>query len=337
MEGKPFLREFEPDLKEKLHKCEDFLQLSVTLNVLTEREHTHYSTEEAVRSDLQALPYDVPDRVTVKIQTLPEWARRALDWIIHAQRPMEITELAAAIALVEDEKLIKLDKSKLLLDISANMKQVFDYLVKVENNEVHWSHEQVKYNFRHVIPEGQRKITDRTQSGRTTQHLDHWCIARILPKYLSSEHFIGPMKQAFKQDAWEKPRGPIFDMMAYAVYFWPAHYRKAKEQGSYAEALFKHLKNSNLIQVWWELHSRFGCMNLPPDICAKDPLSLAAYLGLANVVDVCLEVEKPKGVTVAARGTAIALASWVGHLDIVTKLFDNAFDKETSKDAHYLT
>lgn len=40
MEGKPFLLDFEPDLKEKLYKCENFLQLSVTLNVLTERKHT---------------------------------------------------------------------------------------------------------------------------------------------------------------------------------------------------------------------------------------------------------------------------------------------------------
>lgn len=45
---------------------------------------------------------------------------------------MEINELAAAIALVEDEKSVKLDKAKLLLDLSANIKQVFDSLVKVK-------------------------------------------------------------------------------------------------------------------------------------------------------------------------------------------------------------
>ena len=52
MEEKPFLLDFEPDLKEKWYKCENFLQLSVTLNVLTERKHTPSSTQEAVRSEL---------------------------------------------------------------------------------------------------------------------------------------------------------------------------------------------------------------------------------------------------------------------------------------------
>ena len=31
------------------------------------------------------------------------------------------------------------------------------------------------------------------------------------------------------------------------------------------------------------------------------------------------------------------MASWAGHLDIVTKLFDDGFDKETANDARYLT
>lgn len=132
MEEKPFLLDFEPDLQEKLYKCENFLQLSVTLNVLTERKQTYFSTQEAIRSELQALPYDIPDRGTNKIQTLPEWARKALDWIIYAQRPNEINELAAAIARVEYEKSIKLDRAKLLLDLSANKKQVLDSLVKVK-------------------------------------------------------------------------------------------------------------------------------------------------------------------------------------------------------------
>lgn len=341
MEEKPFLLEFESDLKEKLYKCEDFLQLSVTFNVLTERKHTHFSTQQAVRSELQALPYEIPDWVTVKIQTLPEWANKALGWTLNAQRPLKINELAAALALVEDEKSIKLDEAKLLLDLSANIKQIFQFLVKVESNEVRWSHEQVKDYFGHVVTRGHRQNTDRTQSERSardeTQCLDHWSVTRILLKYLSSEDFIGPVKQALRQDKWEKPRGPMFDMMAYAVSFWPAHYRKAKEQGSYAEAVFEYLKNSDLILVLWQLYSRLGCINLPPGLCAMDPLSLAAYLGLADVVDVCLKMEMPKGVAVAARGTAIALASWVGHLDIVTKLFDDAFDKETSKDVQYLT
>ena len=78
-------------------------------------------------------------------------------------------------------------------------------------------------------------------------------------------------------------------------------------------------------------------MDVAPDICVTNPLSLAAYLNFADVVNVCLEVEILKGGAFAVRGNAIALASWAGHLDIVTKLFDDGFDKETANDTRYLT
>ena len=339
MEKKPFLLEFEPDLKEKLYKCENFLQLSVTSNELMDR--ARFSNQEAVRSVLQVLPYGVSDRVTLKVQRLPGWASKALGWILHAQRPMEIKELAAAIALVEEEESLRFHKDKLPLNLSADMKHAFDPLVKVENNEVYWSHEQFKHCLSSATADEKRQLTDRTQSERLaqngTRHLDHWSITRILLKYLSSKEFIDPMKEALKQEPWMIPQGPMFDLMAYAVHFWPAHYRKAKEQGWYSEVIIEYLKNGNLVRIWWELKSRLRSVDLPSDICISDPLLLAAHLGFADVVEVCLKAEMPKGVAVATKGTAIVLASWGGHLDIVTKLFDNGFDKETANDAHYLT
>ena len=272
---------------------------------------------------------------------MPGWASKALGWILHAQRPMEINELAAEIALVEKEKSLELVKDKLPLDLSADMKHAFDPLVQMENNEVDWSHKQFKKGFSSALADEKRQFTHRTQSESLaqngTQHLDHWSITRILLKYLFSEAFISPMEQALKADAWSIPQGPMFDLMAYAVHFWPAHYRKAKEQGSYAEVVFEYLRNGNLIRIWWELKSRLRATDLPPHICVTDPLFLAAHLGFADVTEVCLEAEMPKGVAVAARGSAIALASWAGHLNIATKLFDDGFDKETANDARYLT
>ena len=84
MEEWPFLLEFEHDLKEKLYKCENFVQLSVTLDVLMERKNTHFSTQKAVRSELQALPYDVSNQIKIKAQQFPLWASKALGWILHA-------------------------------------------------------------------------------------------------------------------------------------------------------------------------------------------------------------------------------------------------------------
>ena len=190
IEEKPFLLHTGPSLKEKLYECENFLQLSVTLDVLMERKRTHLSSPEAVQSELQALPYGISNQVTSKAQNLPGWAKKALGWIIHAQRPVAIDELTAAIALIEDENTIKLDKSELLLDLSTDMQRIFDPLVKVENNQVFWKHECIN----RVIAGEQGCITDQHEvedtAQRQTQHLDHWRITCILLKYLCSEDFI---------------------------------------------------------------------------------------------------------------------------------------------------
>ena len=121
----------------------------------------------------------------------------------------------------------------------------------------------------------------------------------------------------------------MFNIMAYeyAVQFWPSHYRKAKEQGSHAEAMFGFLKNRNLTRAWWELSSRLGSTDLPPDMCVMDPLYLAAHLGFSDVVDFCLEAELPEGVAFATRGTTIALAK-LSEKDI--SIIDYLDDKQRS-------
>ena len=346
IEEKPFLLEFRRDLEQKLHRCDSFQQLSVTLDILTEHKQTLFSSRKAIRSSFEALPYDISNEAALKVQRLPEWAGKALDWIFHTQRPMEIKELTALIALVEDEKSTKLDKDRLLFDPSAHVKQVFGPLLKVRDNEVYWSHEQTKKCYNKAIAHN-RQVTDPTETEGLVQdgaqYWDHWSITRFLLKYLCSEEFVIPMKRALDADTWIQPQGPLFDMMAYAVQFWPAHYRKAiehkaKEQGSYhAEAMLEFLRNEDLIRLWWRLKFRLNRIDFPSSACVKYPLLLAAHLGFADVVDVCLEPNMPENDFYTIRGNAIAIASWMGHLEIVTKLFDENFDREMGDDTHYLT
>ena len=132
------------------------------------------------------------------------------------------------------------------------------------------------------------------------------------------------------EDTWIQPQGP-------------SHYRKAtehkaSEQRSHcAETILEYLKTEDLIRVWWTLKFRFSRIDFPSSACVKWPLLLAAQLGSADVVDVCLKAQMAEGDTFTIRGTAIALASWMGHLEIVTKLSDEDFDREMADDTHYLT
>ena len=254
---------------------------------------------------------------------------------------MGIDELAAVIVLVEGENALSFDRDELRFDIAADMRQALNPFLKVENNELCWRHEHIRQSFNQVIAaeQEQRKyqIEAEDPAQSRTPHLNHWRITCILLKYLGSDFFINPIEQALKEDTWIKPQGEMFAIMNYAVQFWPAHYRKAKEQASHAEALFGFLENKRLIRVWWELKSRFGSSDTPPDSFELHPLLIATYLGFSDVVDLCLEVKIPEAAWFATRGPAIVLASWAGHLDIITKVFEDKTDKETSDDARYLT
>ena len=85
MEEKPLLRDFKSDLKERLYKCEDFGQLSVTLDSFTERKHEQLSTREEIWSELQTLPYDVLGQVTIKTKgQMVRWGNH-FRWMLHAQ------------------------------------------------------------------------------------------------------------------------------------------------------------------------------------------------------------------------------------------------------------
>ena len=55
----------------------------MTLDVLTEHKQILFFSQKVIRSDLEALPYDISNEITLKVQNLPEWAGKALDWIFH--------------------------------------------------------------------------------------------------------------------------------------------------------------------------------------------------------------------------------------------------------------
>ena len=258
---------------------------------------------------------------------------------------MEIKELTVVIAFVEDEKSIELDKDMLRLNPSADVKQVFGPLLKVRDNEVFWSHELIKNYYNEAIAH-KRHINDPSKTESPVQHrsqyLDHWSITRFLLKYLYSEDFVIPVKRALDKDPWIQPQGPFFEIMAYAVQFWPAHYRIAKEHKDqvqrtyYAQAILGFLKNEDLTWVWWRVNSRLGRIDIPSSACVKWPLLFAAHFGFADVVEICLEANMPEN-NFTIRSYAIEYASWMGHLEIVKELVDEEFDCEMANDTYYLT
>lgn len=288
------------------------------------------------------LRQDIQDSLEAcpQLQRNFEQYEKTLRWMLHAQRPMAINELSTIEALVEDENTLGLDTDRLLRDLSPYLRDAFHPLIKEENNEVYWSHEQVKTCFNRVLAD-ERQFRDRNRLKNPihdgTDCLDHWYATSTLLKYLCSEDLKKPGETSLQRRHVDPTSRSVVRLdgicgALLASALPESHRARVVRRGN-----ARLSEGRDFIQVWWGLKSRLGGMDVAPDICVTNPLSLAAYLGFADVVNVCLEVELLKGGGFAVRGNAIALASWAGHLDIVTKLFDDGFDKETANDTRYLT
>lgn len=331
IEERPYLSEFVAEIEHALDKCESLTQLSLNVHVLKDNPHKFLSNRRSINSMVQMLPYKVPDLVFETFQTLPEWGRKALGWILHAQRPMNVHELAIAIALIDHKEAIKLDEDDRLLDLRTELYSAFGPLVKFENNQARFCHEQVRYCFQQAVKDEQEP--KKHDANKETQSQDgkkqkiplvsDWDITRILLKYLRSDQVLAPTRKALREEYWERPRGPIFDLMGYAVQFWPEHYRKARQHGSHAKEMLDLLQHRDLVEVWFELNSRFGKTFAPANMCVMDPFCLGALLGFVDLVEFYLTQKTSKGIILEQHSLALHLASWAGHLGVVTTFLDN--------------
>ena len=152
IEHSPYPQEFRKEIEDRLDNCESHHQLFLNVHVLKEDSQGLLSNRKSICSEVQKLPYAVSDLVSSTFQILPEWARKALAWMLHVQRPMKLNELAVAIALIEKkEKSINLDEDDILLHLPRNLKSAFGPLVKVEKAEAHFIHGEVKHCFQQVV------------------------------------------------------------------------------------------------------------------------------------------------------------------------------------------
>ena len=357
-------------LEERLHNCMDLVRLSVTIELFgqgirggimptkvclvdTEPEgqpkvpSTHESvsrmegstsrpqgeppyTSNYLRAEIDLLPYDMSSLVAARFESLPGWAMRALSWILYAQRPMKIRELAVVLALVEHEEGIRLEEDVQSFDLAGDLRRAFGPLLEVHGDDVSLRHEQVAHCFRQIIRQDRNNVLDsRLKHPIITEGklLNHWSITRILLKYLVSSEFQEGARSALREDQWGWPQEPMFEIADYAILFWPAHYRRATEQDSHAEELLEIMPSGDAFGVWQQIYCQIGGKGLAPKFCGGDPLFFAAQMGFADVAHFCLATRP-----VEDRAKAISRAGWAGHSDIVkTLLHSDDMQKAPSK------
>ena len=163
-----------------------------------------------------------------------------------------------------------------------------------------------------------RGVQSDSSASTRLQCLSHWDITRMLLKYLVSEEFQKQAKQVLSDGRWVTPQQPFFEIAEYAVLFWPAHYREARKEASHAMELLQLLPAGDSFGMWHQIYCQLGGKYLRQEVRTWDPLFLAAQLGLTDVVDACL-TDRP----IQDKTEAVSYASWSGHLEIVKRLVES--------------
>lgn len=296
------------------------LDFPSTVRILPDPHHSSYSLI-SLSSELELLPYNISSLVVNTFNSLPEWAIGALSWILRAQRPISPGELAFALSLVEHQDTTYFDEARLSLDISKALKHEFGPLVVIDDDGVSLHHEQVKDAFLDIVDfRGTSEPRDNSTSLPTKRAgiLSHWDITRILLKFLASKGFTRETKNAIRHDYLFQSRNPIVSFAAYAILFWPEHFRHGKEQGSHAKQLLSLLPRDDALEEWQGLYCNLGGNLLRPHFRTKDPLLLASEFGFSDVVEACLPGREVEHIL-----QAVLCAICGGNLDIVESLLQN--------------
>ncbi|KAL7807573.1 ankyrin repeat-containing domain protein [Trichoderma aethiopicum] len=316
--SRPYLSGLKTQLSVALENCSHTVEMLLLIRSL---ETSCASSDPRTLRSLELLISDyrpsASDIVLSVFQNLSNWGRKALGWIMHAKRPLTLDELEIAVAITDKVATFSstFDLKDLPIDLATDIHSQFGPLVMLGEGEVIFRDRTVKALFMQLIDTERdaEPVPEKEASSKIPNDAE---ITSILLSYLTWQDFVTPVEGALQANKGEftLPQGRLFDLTTYAVQFLPFHYRTS----SNADGLWEP-SQSHQLATWQKLNSRLNRTTSPQYDFLAEPLHLAALLGLTKVVQ-----DLSKDLTPENCKAAVDLASWGGHIDIVSKLLDEA-------------
>lgn len=340
---KPGLREFEGFIASTISKLmgTNVWQANLYLKYL-EMSMTH-TTPKSIRDTMtlqgaepaQSIISHTLHRLTDHDQV---WSLKMLAWVIYGFRPLELPELATAMALdlvdpASAQKPVSLDCDPIddwySRDILADIQLALGDIVEIRGMEVSIANLQLRQA---VTKELGRRVNrpdssseaegEKSKTTELFKHINHLTIAQICLGYLSVERMERVYE--FLDGQHLSHSGPYQDNFCmYAAQYWPAHYQSI--QGPATEvinAIMERLQCPAWLAAWRKLRDHLGCLEhrIPeiPDFQA--PVSFyCASLGLRAALGVALEKEVQM-IDDESKDVILMAATRSGHLETVEYL-----------------
>lgn len=201
-------------------------------------------------------------------------ARKTLEWVVHAHRPLSLAELRDALAVDLNKagfrKAARPDKAT-ILEVTAGM-------IMIESNE-----RNVRLNHR-TAQEYFDKSRERWFSAASAD------IARVSLHYLSLGELTKPCDGIYEDKDFDSRR-QSYPLLEYAYLFWGDHAYKAGPHAETQAAVFQYVSDTNKIAAWtqatWYLRS---AERAEWDIRkGANALHVCAWFGLTEIVSRLLD------------------------------------------------
>ncbi|GAW22631.1 hypothetical protein ANO14919_121730 [Xylariales sp. No.14919] len=256
------------------------------------------------------------------------WGQRVLSWMMHAIRPLTVPEMSLALALGENDHISSFHEiqDEIAEDLTSDLDRAFRGLVRVQDGQVQFIHDA----FREYLLRKHRGECS-TSCLLCVDH--HPMITRLCLIYISlmnneiamgGEDGPGENKNSLT-DLEAGPASanvPRDSFLAYAVMYWPIHYRKARATSNKQTPLNFDVffDIPKLMDAWAD---RFWDSQNPLTRGVKDTLYIAAGVGCSDLVAKLLDPNRP-GMPVRSASNALAIAIENGHADLVDETLKQA-------------
>jgi hypothetical protein len=185
LEQRKFSIDLRNEIKDILIEGSNGMFLWVYL-VLSELKTTTDSSPFAIRKKLNPLPKSLPDlynRILVNIKVDDaEAAKNILRWVVWAERPLTLQELAISIALRPDHRSTSELSEMMRCDLQSDLQSILGPLIHIRNGFVHLVHQSAKDYLKDMEP-----MTDEAISARSNESNLYISISCLT--YLSLDEF----------------------------------------------------------------------------------------------------------------------------------------------------
>ena len=307
------LLQFDDQIVDEFRKAKTHLEVVLGFEYL--KNPTFRSTPNSIMNALQYSRYspsDVCDRIVNKFIELPQWARTALSWIVHAFRPLTCNELSLAVAIHETTTSYSEIENNVPRDIAKDLKQLFGGVLSANHDEIMFIHPSITESFLVYLnssnPSGLRM-------GLTHSDLAKRCLAYLSFADLENTMLSKPAK-ASSHEYW--PPGSS-DLLGYAVEFWPEHYRRAEGRDNLKDIALSFIRNGKCLERWSQ-HRPHGRHRQKWASRPVSALQVAAELGLADIITILLSEDGGNSTVFNDKEAALDMASENGHLEVAVQL-----------------